>query len=50
LREAKKFAANLPGTTEDMNVRFELHNEIWERNAWKPDFERGDKWQEVIET
>ena len=48
LQEARKFANNLPGW-EDMNVRFELHNEIWERNEWQPDFDMGDKWQEVIE-
>lgn len=43
LQEARKFATNLK------NIRIELHNEIYERNEWLPDFDMGDSWLEIIE-
>jgi len=33
---------------EAMNSRLELHNEIFECNEWRPDFDLGDTWLKII--
>jgi len=47
LKDAKVFESKIG--KDKMNTRIELHNEIYERNEWQPNFDMGKDWMEVIE-